>query len=272
MFKFLDQGRKSNAQDNRGDVVRDAKADLDALARTARRHAEDQRGVDDARRRLTEAYQSFLGQLDKLYKAKNLAQRSRIEANYEVWAAFFELLKTNFQDLWSFLGVIQADVEGWHRVSPTGSELGFMDIGKEGYVFAAGIEQNDRKGAPFPKKWLTVTVAYTTSFISGIGDERMLGRKTPINDDLTGLADCTEKGMDAQERGAEEMKNRALAYPLVFTLCSETRGQHTTELPVTALETHSLSELCQPLLVALTNDDLKNVSQLLPDAGKLLLK
>jgi hypothetical protein len=42
---------------------------------------------------LSEAYQAFLGQLDKAYKVKGANQRLRIEANYAVWAALFELLK-----------------------------------------------------------------------------------------------------------------------------------------------------------------------------------
>jgi hypothetical protein len=272
MFKFL--SRQTGSTDRASTPTAAARPGVDAelLARLAKAAIADRRGTDEARLRLTDAYQLFLGQLDKVYKAKHAEQLGRIEANYAVWAAFYELMKQNFKDLWDFLGVVQADVEGWHRVSPTGSPQGFMTVGREGYSFSAGIEQNEKRGAPFPKKWITVSLAHNASYPTGIGDERMLGLVDPVSDDLLGLDRCQGKSGDSQEASAIELKKRALAYPLVFTIYSEAKGQHMSEIPVSKLETFSLTELCQALLVALTNDDLEEARKLLSAPEPLLLK
>jgi hypothetical protein len=55
-------------------------------------------------------------------------------------------------------------------------------------------------------------------------------------------------------------------------LSSEKRGQHLTKVPVTALGTHTLAEMVQPLLIALPHDDVSDVTELLPTAERLLLK
>lgn|GEM_PF-3088633 len=275
VFKLLNSVRGGvTNQDARQDVTTNIPKgpDPESLARMARLRAEDKQAVDAARQRLNEAYQNFLGQLDKAYKAKNAEQRVRIEAHYAVWAALFEMLKENFKDLWAFLGVVDADVEGWFRISPTGSPLGFMAIGREGYSFAAGIEQNSKRGVPFPKKWLTVSLAHSTGYASGIGDERMIGRVDPVDENLVGLSCCTAKSPDHQEEGALALKNRATAFPLVFTLSSEAHGQHTTQVPVSALEKYTLAEMVQPLILALTHDDLRKATDLLPTSQRLMLK
>lgn len=257
---------------DRRDPGERAKAELAALQRALELKAADRKAVDAARERLTAAYQQYLGQLDQLYKAKNAEQRHRIEAQYAVWASFYDLLRHNFKDLWAFLGVVESDVEGWFRVAPTGSDLGFMSIGREGYSFAAGIEQNSKRSAPFPKKWLTVSLAFTTSYSSGIGDERMVGREGVITADLVGLERCTGRDIDRQEEGAHGLLERTTQFPLVFSLCSETHPKHTTQVPVSILEKYTLTELCQPLLVALTHDDMQAVKKALPSAERLLLK
>jgi hypothetical protein len=274
MFKFLETLRRQDR--TQGGERRDGSvrigADVGALERAMQLRAQDRKAVDAARERLSNAYQQYLGQLNQMYKVKNAEQRQRIEAHYAVWAAFFELLKHNFQDLWAFLGVVEADVEGWFRIAPTGSDLGFMAIGREGYSFAAGIEQNSKRGAPFPKKWLTVSLAYTTSYSSGIGDERMVGREGSMTAELVGLNRCTGKDADRQEEGAHGLLERTTQFPLVFSLCSETHPKHTTQVPVSILEKYTLTELCQPLLVALTHDDVEAMKKALPSAERLLLK
>lgn len=270
IFKLLNSVRGNNqGQDSRQGGY---KPDPEALARYARLQEKDREGINAARQRLSEAYQAFLGQLDKAYKVKGANQRLRIEANYAVWAALFELLKENFEDLWSFLGVVDADVEGWFRVSPTGSPLGFMAVGREGYSFAAGIEQNSKRGAPFPKKWLTVSLAHATGYACGIGDERIVGRVEPMDENLVGLDKCTGKVGAHQEEGSILLKNKGTNFPLVFTLSSEAHGQHLTQVPVTALEKYTLAEMVQPLLIALTHDDVEDVTGLLPTTQRLLLK
>ncbi len=271
VFKLLNSVR-GNPTSQKSETLAPQAPDPEALARIARLKAEDRQAVDSARQRLSDAYQNFLGQLDKAYKTKNAEQRLRIEANYAVWAALFELLKGNFKDLWAFLGVVDADVEGWFRISPSGSPIGYMTIGREGYSFAAGIEQNSRRGVPFPKKWLTVSLAHTTGYASGIGDERMVGRVDPIDENLVGLEKCSGKIGDHQEEGALALKNRATNFPLVFTLSSETHGQHMTQVPVSALEKYTLAEMVQPLIVALTHEDLRKATDLLPTSQRLMLK
>lgn len=269
-LKLLSSARGGDkGQDSRQGGFR---LDPEEIARYARREAKDREGINAARQRLSDAYQTYLGQLDKAYKIKAANQRARIEANYAVWSALFELLKENFEDLWSFLGVVDADIEGWFRVSPTGSPLGFMAIGREGYSFAAGLEQNSKRGAPFPKKWLTVSLAHASGYACGIGDERAVGRVEPIDEDLVGLERCTGKSADQQEDGSLLLKNKGTSFPLVFTLSSEKHGQHLTQVPVTALGTHTLAEMVQPLLIALTHDDVSDVTALLPTAERLLLK
>jgi hypothetical protein len=266
------RGGTQNQEARQGTTTAAPAPDPVELARIARLRAEDRKAVDASRRGLSDAYQAFLGQLDRAYKTKNAEQRLRIEANYAVWAALFELLKGNFKDLWSFLGVVDADVEGWFRISPTGSPLGFMTTGREGYSFAAGIEQNAKRSMPFPKKWLTVSLAHASGYATGIGDERMVGRVDPIDENLVGLERCAGKIGDHQEEGALALKNRATSFPLVFTLSSEAHGQHMTQVPVSALEKYTLAEMVQPLIVALTHDDLRKATELLPTSQRLMLK
>jgi hypothetical protein len=273
VFKLLNsvRAKTTNQEPQQRTVAAPTAPNPEALARIARQRAEDRQAVNAARQGLSDAYQIFLGQLDKAYKTKNAEQRLRIEANYAVWAALYELLKGNFKDLWSFLGVVDADVEGWYRISPTGSPLGFMTIGREGYSFAAGIEQNSKRGVPFPKKWLTVSLAHANGYAAGIGDERVVGRVEPIDENLVGLERCTGKIGDHQEEGALALKNRATSFPLVFTLSSETHGQHMTQVPVSALEKYTLAEMVQPLIVALTHEDLRKATDLLPTSQRLKL-
>jgi hypothetical protein len=272
IFKLLEPKRTDGDKETNQQSPKPAEPDPKLLIKLALQQAADKQGVSSARLQLSEAYRSFLGQLNTAYQAKNASQRIRVEANYQAWAAFFELLKKNFKEAWDFFGVVQEDVEGWYRVAPAGKEVGLIALGKEGYSFAAGVEQNTSRGVPFPKKWLTVTLAHSTSFASGIGDERMIGRVGLPDNDLVGLEKCTGKSGDVQEEAAEELCARITRFPLVFTLSSESRGQHTTAVPISVLETHTITELCQPLLVALTNDDLKPMKQLLPFAEQLKLK
>jgi hypothetical protein len=270
--RFLDHLRRDTSSKENSERLAAAKTDPEKIAQMARAAAADQRAIQEARSRLTGAYQHLLQHMDQVYRSQEAEQRARIEANYEVWASFFELIKTNFRDAWAFFGVVQADVHGWYRTSPTGSQYGYISPGRGGYSFAIGLEQNDKKGAPFPKKWLTVSLAHSTSYEAGIGDERVIGRPAPINDELVGLAGCTEIARDKQEGGSRILKAKVEEFPLVFTLCNENKGQHMTQVPLSALQRYTLTELCQPLLVALTNDDLKGAVALLPTAKRLQLE
>jgi hypothetical protein len=271
MFKFLTQ--RQSDKDSQKDTEKGSSREPDPklLARLARQDAADRKGVEDARNRLGAAYQNFLDQLNTAYKVKQAHQRVRVEADYAAWASFYELLKAEFKEAWDFFGVVQADVEGWHRVAPAGDQTSFVAIGREGYSFAAGIEQNSKRGAPFPKKWMTISLGHSTSYLSGIGDERLIGRQDIPEDELCGLDGCSSKSLDEQEKGAQELKKRITMHQLVFTLSSQEHGQHTTTLPVSVLREHSLTELAQKLLIALTNDDIQGLQKLLPTAPPLLL-
>ncbi len=271
IFKLLDPSKSSKDSDPRQGSIKAPEPDPKLLERLARQQREDQKGVLEARSRLTLSYQAFLTQLNNTYRMKSAQQRTRIESTYEMWAAFFELLKQQFKETWDFFGVVQEDVEGWHRVAPAGDQTSYISVGREGYSFAAGIEMNTKRGAPFPKKWLVVSLAHSTSYLAGIGDERLVGRPDTPDENLVGLARCTARDTDAQEAGAEELRRRILNSPLVFTLSSAERGQHMTSLPISALEKHTLTEMCQKLLIALTHDDLKPLHQLLPHAEPLPL-
>lgn len=274
--KLLGARRADNLQkdSNRGSDPRSAEsmeADPRLLARLARQKEADIQGVKEARDKLSTAFQGFLDQLNVAYKLKQSDQRSRIAANYQAWAGFFELIKAEFKAAWNFFGVVEADVEGWHRVAPAGDNSSYLAVGREGYSFAAGIEQNVKRGAPFPKKWLTISLGHSTSYLDGIGDERLVGRTDIPEETLIGLAECKGKNLDEQEVGSEELRRRITQHNIVFTMSSAAAGQHTTALPVSVLEKHSLAELAQQLLVALTNDDLASIAKLLPAAQPLLL-
>lgn len=271
MFKFLTQRQSDKDSQRDADKGYTREPDPKLLARLARQNAADKKGVEDARNRLDAAYQNFLEQLNTAYKVKQAHQKARIESAYGAWASFYELLRAEFKEAWDFFGVVQADVEGWHRVAPAGDQTSYVAVGREGYSFAAGIEQNSKRGAPFPKKWMTISLGHSTSYLSGIGDERLVGRQDFPEDELCGLEKCTPKSSDDQEKGAQELKKRITMHQLVFTLSSQERGQHTTTLPVSVLQEHSLTELAQKLLVALTNDDIQGIQKLLPSAPPLLL-
>jgi hypothetical protein len=100
----------------------------------------------------------------------------------------------------------------------------------------------------------------------------MVGRVDPIDENLVGLERCTAKSGDYQEEGALALKNRTTNFPLVFTLSSEAHGQHMTQVPVSALEKYTLAEMVQPLIVALTHDDIRKATDLLPTSQRLMLK
>lgn len=275
--KLLGARRTDNLQkdSNRSSEPRSTEtdqADPKLLARLARQKAADIKGVEEARDKLSSAFQGFLEQLNVAYKLKQSDQRSRIAANYHAWAVFFELIKAEFKSAWDFFGVVEADVDGWHRVAPAGDQSSYLAVGREGYSFAAGIEQNVKRGAPFPKKWLTISLGHSTSYLDGIGDERLVGRIDVPEEFLIGLASCNGKTLDEQEKGSEELRKRITQHNLVFTMSSVAAGQHTTSIPVSVLEKHSLAELAQQLLVALTNDDLASIAKLLPSAQPLLLE
>lgn len=270
IFK-LDRGKRESGSTERSDDRKLSQVDQLLLEKMAKAHAADKKAIEEARERLSGAFQDFLGQLDRIYKTKEAEQLARTEANYEVWASFYELLKQNFKELWAFFGVVQSDVQGWHRTSPSGSPLGYVNITKEGYSFTAGLEQNEKKGAPFPKKWLTVTVAHATGYLSGIGDERLLGRTGSIDENLVGIARCTAIKGDKQEQASKLLKARIEDLPIIFTLSNETKGQHTTRVPTSTLQKFSLAEMCQPLIVALTNDDMGRATKLLPTEQQLRL-
>jgi hypothetical protein len=272
LFRLLNQIRRDAPSKESTSRLATQKNDPDRIAQLARAAAADQRAIDDARLRLSGAYLSLLQQMDQVYKSQDAEQRARIEANYEVWASFFELIKTNFKDAWAFFGVVQHDVHGWYRTAPTGSPYGFLAPGRSGYSFAIGLEQNSKKGAPKPKKWLTVSLAHSSSYEAGIGDERLVGRPAPITDELAGLAACKDIARDKQEDGSRILRDKVEEFPLVFTLSNESNGQHRTEVPLSALQRYTLTELCQPLLAALTNDDLNGAVALLPTAKRLQLE
>jgi hypothetical protein len=272
LFRLLNQVRRDASSKESTSGLTVEKHDPDKIAQMARAAAADQRAIQDARARLSGAYQNLLQHMDQVYKSQDAEQRARVEANYEVWASFFELIKTNFKDAWAFFGVVQADVHGWYRTAPTGSPYGFMAPGRSGYSFAIGLEQNSKRGAPRPKKWLTVSLAHAASYEAGIGDERLIGRPAPITDELVGLAGCNDISRDKQEDGSLILKGKVEEFPLVFTLSNESNGQHTTQVPLSALQRYTLTELCQPLLVALTNEDLKAATALLPTAKRLQLE
>lgn len=270
IFK-LDRRKAESKSADRSDERKRSQVDQLLLEKMAKARAADKQAIEVARERLSGAFQDFLGQLDQIYKTKEAEQLARTEANYEVWASFYELLKQNFKELWAFFGVVQSDVQGWHRTSPSGSPLGYVHITKEGYSFTAGLEQNEKKGAPFPKKWLTVTLAHATGYLSGIGDERLLGRTSPIDENLVGLARCTAIKGDKQEQASKLLKERIDDFPIIFTLSNETKGQHTTKVPISALQKFTLAEMCQPLIVALTHDDIEGATKLLPSEQQLKL-
>jgi hypothetical protein len=93
-----------------------------------------------------------------------------------------------------------------------------------------------------------------------------------MDENLVGLDKCTGKVGAHQEEGSILLKNKGTNFPLVFTLSSEAHGQHLTQVPVTALEKYTLAEMVQPLLIALTHDDVEDVTGLLPTTQRLLLK
>ena len=233
------------------------------------KQAADAQAVRQARSRLSTAFLSFLNRLDIVQKLNAEQMRERIEADYEVWLAFFEMIKGEFKDLWDFLGVVEQDVQGWFRAAPHGGPWDFLGHSREGYNFAACIEQNHKAGAPFPKKWLMVSLGYEASWNNGIGDERMLGSTGPISDTPGGLKSCKGKTLEEQMRAAEELKRRATETPLIFQMYSEKVGQKIARLPVSVLENRSLTDLCKGLFTALNNDVLTDFAQLLPEAQRL---
>jgi hypothetical protein len=92
----------------------------------------------------------------------------------------------------------------------------------------------------------------------------MLGRTSPIDENLVGIARCTALAGDKQENASKQLKAKTEDVPIIFTLSNETKGQHTTQVSTAMLQKFSLAEMCQPLLLALTNDDLAAAQNLLP--------
>ena len=270
MAQQFDLGKlKSPPKETR--EAREDKAPIspEQAAQDMARQAADAQAVRQARGRLSTAFISFLNRLDIVQKLNADQMREKVEADYQVWLAFFEMMKGEFKDLWDFFGVVEQDVEGWFCAAPHGGPWDFLGHSREGYNFAACIEQNHKPGAPFPKKWLMVSLGYEASWSNGIGDERMLGSNEPVSDTPRGLASCKGKTLEEQLKAAEEMKKRVTEMPLVFQMYSEKVGQKVAQVPVSALESRSLTELCKGLFTALNKDVLTDFAQLLPEGQKL---
>ena len=245
----------------------DVKAETEKALQTDR----NVRGVEQAKAKLKAGYKTFLKHMDENQKLRTEQNRVKIEQDYQVWVFFFEMMKRQFRDLWDFLGVVESEVEGWFRIAPNGGPWDFLGITREGYNFAAGVEQNTRSHAPFPKKWLMVSLACGRGWPNGIGDERMLGRKQPITEDLVGLEKLEGKADDMQVKAAAELRKRTKKFPLIFEMYSEKVGQKCARIPLSVLDQHSLTELCQGLFLALNNDELPDLQKLLPEGKRLEL-
>ncbi len=239
--------------------------------RAAQEQAAREAGLREARARLGQSYHAFLKRIDQVQKLKGAQLQVKTEADYQVWVSFFEMMKRQFKDLWDFLGLLDQEVTDWYRVAPNGGPWDFLGISREGYSFAAGIELNRKRNAPFPRKWLTVCLGHSLGGPNGIGDERMLGRKGAMDGKLVGLEHCRASDPEKQAEAAAELRRRAFETPLVFGMYSEGVGQEFTKVPVTVLAEHSLEELFQVLYAALNRDALAELPKLLPQCERLAI-
>lgn len=208
----------------------------------------------------------FLNLLKRL-KWKSLKEahslQQEIQTDYQIWADTYNFVHKEFSELWDFFNLIENDSEGWFRVAPKGTQT-FIDINEQGYSFSAGVEENHSRGAPMPKKWMIVSLAHSDHWVSGLGDERRLGRHEPIDDQLIGLKKCNPRDLERARHGAKELRRRAEETPLVFQMYSEKIGQRGVKVPLAVLHSRSLVELCKGLFMALNKDLLDDLIAHLP--------
>ena len=224
--------------------------------------AEDK--LNSIRSKLSTTFRSILSRLNTVQEIEWRSAEQRIESDYAEWSDYYRSLRKQFEELWDFFAVIEKDAGGWFRVAPNGGPWEFIGASTEGYNFAAGVEKNFRPGAPFPEKYLIVSIGYSTAYPTGIGDERMLGRASALSPELVGLHACTALNPRLREEAARKLKNKITEHPLMFQMSSKKVGQKAATVPVSILKTKSLVDLCQGLFVALNKDLLEDPQTYLP--------
>lgn len=216
---------------------------------------------------------SFLKSLTSIQNHRTQQTQTQLETHYRIWAIFFEQMKNEFKEVWELFGTIENDSPGWFRGSPNNGQWDFLGTNPNGYSFAASIEQNHQPNAPFAHKWLIVSLAHSPSNTQGIGDERMLGRKSELTDELEGLEACQGMDPEQQIKVAESLVRKAQEYPLLFSLHDDRLGQNTAKVPLEVFRRsgQSLATMCQGLFVALNNDVFEDFRNHLPEDGIELL-
>ncbi|MCB0335671.1 MAG: hypothetical protein KDD62_05175 [Bdellovibrionales bacterium] len=195
---------------------------------------------------------------------------SGLRGNYKFWADHYELLKREFNAVWDFFQEIENTVEGWYCVSPNLARFKTINVDRGGYTFAACIMKNHHRDAPQSEKSVSVTFGIDP-FISGIGDERVLGRQGDVDDNLIGLENCTGKSLREQYQGSMALCNSLAAHHLLFRLNHHQIGQETTKMGIDILHKYSLVELCEKLYLAVNNDILAELSKELPESKTFLI-
>ena len=218
-----------------------------------------------------EMFDDFLGCLNEVEAHKEEQIRAELAVNYRKWADTFYFLKREFDAVWNVFDKIERDTTGWFRASPNCGQWGALGHCRDGYNFAAAVERNHRRAAPFPSKWVSVSFAYGDEAHRGFGDECPLGRSGDISDDLCGLEGCRDKTIVQQLQASRALLKTLGRHKITCGLYSEKIGQQFTTLDMNVLEEHSLADLCEKLFIALNNDELAEIVGELPFESPLLI-
>lgn len=206
--------------------------------------------------------------------SRSLEKREEFEAglrgNYTFWSQHYELLKREFNKAWDFFFEIEQQVEGWYCISPNLAPWKTVALDKGGYTFAACIMKNKHRNAPQSEKSVSVSFGLS-QFISGIGDERILGRTGEVDDQLCGLEACSGKTLEEQYKSSITLCNSLASHHITFRLNHHKIGQETTKMGIDILQRYPLASLCEKLFMAVNNDELAKLTKALPESEQFLI-
>lgn len=214
-------------------------------------------------------FKKFLYFLTQVENEKQKNDLSELNDNYMVWASCFEMLKVEFEKLWTFFKGIESETNGWYCVSPSLARWNALGHSRGGYNFSACIMKNFDRDAPNSEKSLTITYAFE-SFSDGMGDEMALGRQTEISEELVGLKNCNPTDVVKQLEDVKRLANLCTKTKLSFRLNHKNYGQESTKLDINVLRDHSLTDLAEKLFMALNNDIILNFNKVLPNKEQRL--
>lgn len=224
-----------------------------------RRQDEIRSSVND---QLSSGIQSALRQIERIDREKLDRMMEELMAVYGEWSTIFREISHQFLDTSDAMGAFEEKLSEWKRVEPAlGPEgkWGPISLSKKGYHFATGIVKGDD---PRAKKWMIVHFAHLDSSQNGMGDERSFGLKVIPDGKLSGIDECKQGMTETTLEQVQELLKRVKGYQFIFDLHHTTLGQRRIYVHPDKMNGRRLADFCAQLLVALNQDDIKQVYDL----------